>query len=129
VVVLKVFAITKDPLVFLTLLEANIEVDLTTSSLNMCANALLISLLYFTSITSVALVEDIVLLNPLSIAVLNNKSKTLGKCPRLKMLKGRIRARNNSVISRLHIIDFRNTLSYASNLVSKLVVNSGYISG
>jgi hypothetical protein len=129
VVVLKVLAITKDLLVSLTLLEANVEVDLTTSSPNIRANALLISLLYFASITSVALVEDTVLSNPLSITVLDNKSKTLGKCPRLKMLKGRIGARNNSVISRLHIIDFRNTLSCASNLVSKLVVNGGHISG
>jgi hypothetical protein len=129
--VLKVLAMTKDPLVSLTLLEADVEVDLTTSSLNIRANALSISLYFtsITSITSVALVEDIVLSNPLSITVLDNKSKTLGKCLRLKILIGRIRARNNSVISRLHIIDFRNTLSYASNLVSKLVVDGGHISG
>jgi hypothetical protein len=77
----------EDLLVPLMLLEANIEVDLITSPLNIYTNMLLILLLYFLSILSIILIEDIVLLNPLNIIVLNYKSKTFSKSLCLEMLK------------------------------------------
>ena len=77
----------EDLLVPLILLEADIEVDLITNPLNIYINILLILLLYFLSILSIILIEDIVLLNPLSIIVFNYKSKTFGKSLCLEMLK------------------------------------------
>jgi hypothetical protein len=126
VVIILVFSIAEDSLVPLMLLEADIEVDLITSSLNIYINMLSILLLYFSSILSITLIEDIVLLNPLSIIVLNYKSKTFDKSLCLEILKRRIRVRNNIIISRLYIIAFRDTLSYISNLGSKLVINNSY---
>jgi hypothetical protein len=126
VVIILVFSIIEDLLVPLILLEADVEVDLTTSPPNICTNMLLILLLCFLSILSIILIEDIVLLNLLSIMVLNYKSKTFDKSLYLEMLKHRIRVKNNTTISRLYIISFGDTLSYINNLGSKLVVNSSY---
>ena len=116
----------EDLLVPLTLLEANIEVDLITSSLNIYIDILLILLLYFLSISSIILIEDIVLLNLLNIIMLNYKSKTFNKSLCLEMLKHQIRVKNNITISRLYIIAFKDTLNYASNLGSKLIINNNY---
>jgi hypothetical protein len=126
VVVILVFSIAEDLLVPLVLLEADIEVDLITSPPNMRTDMLLILLLCFSSISSITLIKDIVLLNPLSIMVLNYKSKTFGKSPCLEMLKRRIGVRNNTTISRLYMIAFGDTLSYVSNLGSKLVVDDSH---
>jgi hypothetical protein len=126
VVIILVFSMAEDLLVPLTLLKANIEVDLTTSPPNIYTNTLSILLLYFSSISSITLIEDIVSLNPLSITVLNHKSKTFGKSPCLEILKRRIGVKNNTIISRLHIIAFGDTLSYISNLGSKLVVDNSH---
>jgi hypothetical protein len=126
VVIILVFSIAEDLLVPLILLEANIEVDLITSPLNIYINILLILFLYFLSILSITLIEDIVLLNPLNITVLNYKSKTFSKSLCLEILKHQIGVRNNTTISRLYIIAFGDTLNYISNLGSKLVVNNSY---
>ena len=126
VVVILVFSMAEDPLVPLVLLEADVEVDLTTSPPNVCTDMLSILLLCFSSILSIILVEDIVLLNPLSITVLNHKSKTFSKSLCLEMLKRRIGVRNNTIMSRLYTIAFGDTLSCVSNLGSKLVVDSSH---
>jgi hypothetical protein len=126
VVIILVFSMAEDLLVPLILLEADVEVDLITSPLNIYLNILSILLLYFLSILSIILIEDIVLLNPLSIIVLNYKSKTFNKSLCLEMLKRRIGVRNNTIISRLYIIAFRDILSYISNLGNKLVINNSY---
>jgi hypothetical protein len=87
VVIILVFSIAEDLLIPLILLKANIEVDLTTSPLNIYTNILLILLLYFLSILSITLIKDIVLLNSLNIIVLNYKSKTFDKSLCLEILK------------------------------------------
>jgi hypothetical protein len=108
------------------LLKANIEIDLTTSPPNIYINMLSILLLYFLSILNIILIEDIVLLNPLNITVLNYKSKTFDKSLCLEILKHQIKIKNNIIISRLYIIAFGDILSYISNLGSKLVVDNSH---
>jgi hypothetical protein len=73
--------------------------------------------------------EDIVLSNSPSILMFNDESKPLGKYPRLKVLKGRFGIRNNTMVSRLYAKVFWNTLSRASDLDSKAVVNGSHSGG
>jgi hypothetical protein len=126
---LKALSITEYPLVSLTLLQANIKVDKTTCSPDIRTYACLISLIDFPSVSSVTLIEDVVLLNSPSILMFNDKSKPLGKYPRLKVLKGRFRIRNNTIVSRLYVKVFWNTLSRAGDLDSKAIVNSSHSGG
>ena len=60
---LKVFAIVKNPLIFLPLFFTNIEVNRITSSLNKRTHALLTSLFYLITIPSLLFIKDIVLVN------------------------------------------------------------------
>ena len=126
---LKALSMTEYPLVSLTLLQADVEVDKTTCSPDIRTYVCSISLIDFPSVLSVTLIEDIVLLNSPSILMFNDESKPLGKCPRLKVLKGRFRIRNNTMVSRLYAKVFRNTLSRASDLDSKAVVDGSHSSG
>jgi hypothetical protein len=129
VIVLKALSITEYPLVSLTLLQANVEVDKTTCSPDMRTYACSISLIDFPSVSSVTLIEDIVPSNSPSILMFNDKSKPLGKCPRLKVLKGRFGIGNNTMVSRLYAKVFRNTLSRAGDLDSKAVVDGSHSGG